>query len=286
MEKLDVKRCCKILGLEPGATLAQLKEQRGRLAQQWHPDKEKDPKRKAILEDKMKDINNAFDFLKAALSGTPPSCRRADPRPKLSRPHRQQRSPGKQRPRSGARRRPSGKKKSAAKKKHKSGNGRLSSSGCSRKPPACASSSKPRPPACASGSPRKRSARNGGRSRNVLPAHGRKRTPFPPHLRNRNISPARASRGRPRGKKKETASTSISAGNAQNAAEAKSRSQAMIWPAFKCCSRGRRTKLQPPRKERLCCLVTFSAPRSWCVKYQTASAAGPLKGRKHWQRRG
>jgi len=71
MEKLDVKRCCKILGLAPGATLAQLKEQRGRLAQQWHPDKEKDPKRKAILEDKMKDINNAFDFLKAALSGTP-----------------------------------------------------------------------------------------------------------------------------------------------------------------------------------------------------------------------
>lgn len=71
MEKLDVKRCYKILGLEPGVTLAQLKEKRGRLAQQWHPDKESDPTRKATLEDKMKDINNAFDFLKALLSGTP-----------------------------------------------------------------------------------------------------------------------------------------------------------------------------------------------------------------------
>jgi len=71
MEKLDVKLCYQILGLEPGVTVAQLKEKRGKLAQQWHPDKEKDPKRKAVLEDKMKDINNAFDFLKASLSGTP-----------------------------------------------------------------------------------------------------------------------------------------------------------------------------------------------------------------------
>jgi len=71
MEKLDAKRCYKILGLEPGVTVAQLKEQRGKLAQQWHPDKENDLKHKAVLEDKMKDINNAFDFLKAALSGTP-----------------------------------------------------------------------------------------------------------------------------------------------------------------------------------------------------------------------
>ena len=70
MEKLDVKLCYEILGLEPGVTVAQLKEKRGKLAQQWHPDKEKDPERKAVLEDKMKDINSAFDFLKAALSGT------------------------------------------------------------------------------------------------------------------------------------------------------------------------------------------------------------------------
>jgi len=85
MERLDAKRCYKILGLEPGATLAQLKEQRGKLAQQWHPDKEKDPKRKAALEDKMKDINNAFDFLKAALSGAPagppPRGPQAEPHP-------------------------------------------------------------------------------------------------------------------------------------------------------------------------------------------------------------
>ncbi len=71
MEKLDVKLCYKILGLEPGVTVAQLKEKRGKLAQQWHPDKEKDPKRKAVLEDKMKDINNAFDLLKASLSSAP-----------------------------------------------------------------------------------------------------------------------------------------------------------------------------------------------------------------------
>ena len=71
MEKLNAKHCYEVLGLAPGATLAQLKEKRGRLAQKWHPDKEKDPKRKAVLEDKMKDINNAFDFLKAFLSGTP-----------------------------------------------------------------------------------------------------------------------------------------------------------------------------------------------------------------------
>lgn len=86
MEKLDVKRCYKILGLEPGATVAQLKEQRGRLAQQWHPDKEKDPKRKAVLEDKMKDINNAFDFLKAALSGTPVGPSQTKPPPPAKKP--------------------------------------------------------------------------------------------------------------------------------------------------------------------------------------------------------
>jgi hypothetical protein len=72
MEKLTAQRCYEILGLKPGATLAQLREQRGKLAQQWHPDKETDPHRKARLEDQMKDINNAFDFLKALLSGTPP----------------------------------------------------------------------------------------------------------------------------------------------------------------------------------------------------------------------
>lgn len=71
MEKLNAKHCYEVLGLKPGATLAQIRERRGRLAQQWHPDKEADPERKASLEDKMKDINNAFDFLKAFLSGTP-----------------------------------------------------------------------------------------------------------------------------------------------------------------------------------------------------------------------
>ena len=71
MEKLNAKHCYEVLGLKPGATLAQIREKRGRLALQWHPDKETDPKRKADLEDKMKDINNAFDFLKTFLSGTP-----------------------------------------------------------------------------------------------------------------------------------------------------------------------------------------------------------------------
>ncbi len=70
MEKLTAKRCYELLGLKPGATLAQIREKRGQLAHQWHPDKETDPQRKASLEDKMKDINNAFDFLKGALSGT------------------------------------------------------------------------------------------------------------------------------------------------------------------------------------------------------------------------
>ena len=70
MEKLTAKRCYELLGLKPGATLAQIREKRGQLAHQWHPDKETDLQRKASLEDKMKDINNAFDFLKGALSGT------------------------------------------------------------------------------------------------------------------------------------------------------------------------------------------------------------------------
>ena len=71
MANLNAKHCYEVLGLKPGATLAQVRERRGRLAQQWHPDKETDPERKADLEDRMKDINNAFDFLKAFLSGTP-----------------------------------------------------------------------------------------------------------------------------------------------------------------------------------------------------------------------
>ena len=70
MQTLNAKHCYDIFGLKPGATLAQIRERRGKLAQQWHPDKETDPQRKASLEDKMKDINNAFDFLKTFLSGT------------------------------------------------------------------------------------------------------------------------------------------------------------------------------------------------------------------------
>ena len=71
MGKLNAKHCYDVLGLKPGATLVQIRERRGQLAQQWHPDKETDPQRKARLEDKMKDINNAFDFLKTFLSGPP-----------------------------------------------------------------------------------------------------------------------------------------------------------------------------------------------------------------------
>ena len=86
MKKLDAQRCYELLGLPPGATLAQIREKRGQLAHQWHPDKETDPQCKARLEEKMKDINNAFDFLKTFLSGTPTGPSFANPGPQAT-PH-------------------------------------------------------------------------------------------------------------------------------------------------------------------------------------------------------
>ncbi len=86
MEKPNARHCYAVLGLKPGATLAQIRERRGQLAQQWHPDKETDPQRKAHLEDKMKDINNAFDFLRTFLSGAPAGPSPAPPGPQANPP--------------------------------------------------------------------------------------------------------------------------------------------------------------------------------------------------------
>lgn len=70
MKSLDAKQCYIILGLEPGATLAQIKDNYRELVRQWHPDKlTHNPKLQEMAQEELKNINVAYDFLKTYTFG-------------------------------------------------------------------------------------------------------------------------------------------------------------------------------------------------------------------------
>lgn len=61
---LDINRYYEILGLEPGASQAEVKQAYRKLAKTWHLDSFFDPQQKQEAEEKIKKINEAYDKLK------------------------------------------------------------------------------------------------------------------------------------------------------------------------------------------------------------------------------
>jgi hypothetical protein len=65
MEK-SIRELCGVLGLAPGASAQEVKQAYRDLVQFWHPDKhaEKSARLRQLAEDKMKEINEAYETLK------------------------------------------------------------------------------------------------------------------------------------------------------------------------------------------------------------------------------
>jgi len=62
-----------ILGLKPGATEEQVKQARRKLAKVWHPDRfPDDSSLKEMAEEKLKEINFAYEYLKSHQYTPPP----------------------------------------------------------------------------------------------------------------------------------------------------------------------------------------------------------------------
>ena len=78
--------CCKILGVRTGASETEIKTAYRDLVKVWHPDRfPNDPRLQAKAQDKLKSINEAFEFLRASrFAGA--STRRRSERPRESRP--------------------------------------------------------------------------------------------------------------------------------------------------------------------------------------------------------
>ncbi len=56
--------CYQTLGIQPGCTWPQLRTEYRKLVRQWHPDRyQQEPKKKALAEEKLKEINKAFENL-------------------------------------------------------------------------------------------------------------------------------------------------------------------------------------------------------------------------------
>lgn len=53
----------KVLGLEPGASKEEAKQAQRQLAKKYHPDQYSDPVAKEMAEEKMSDINRAYDMI-------------------------------------------------------------------------------------------------------------------------------------------------------------------------------------------------------------------------------
>ncbi|MHC5672634.1 J domain-containing protein [Nostoc sp.] len=73
-DRFDINYAYEILGLEPGASPAQVKRAYRKLVKIWHPDRFLEPKEKQEAEEKIKSINVAYNKLKSeSPSESPPS---------------------------------------------------------------------------------------------------------------------------------------------------------------------------------------------------------------------
>ncbi|MEH2199952.1 J domain-containing protein [Nostoc sp.] len=71
-DDLDINDAYEILGLEPGASKAQVKRAYRQLVKIWHPDRFVDQKQKQEAEEKIKSINVAYNKLKSESPSEPP----------------------------------------------------------------------------------------------------------------------------------------------------------------------------------------------------------------------
>ncbi len=71
-ERFDINDAYEILGLEPGASQAQVKRTYRKLVKIWHPDRFVDQKQKQEAEEKIKSINAAYNKLKSESPSEPP----------------------------------------------------------------------------------------------------------------------------------------------------------------------------------------------------------------------
>ncbi|MBD2559716.1 MULTISPECIES: J domain-containing protein [Nostoc] len=72
-DDLDIDHAYEILGLEPGASQAQVKRAYRQLVKIWHPDRFFDQKQKQEAEEKIKSINAAYNKLKSESPFEPPT---------------------------------------------------------------------------------------------------------------------------------------------------------------------------------------------------------------------
>jgi DnaJ-class molecular chaperone len=67
---MEMSEACQILGVEPGADIAKIRQEYLNLAKIWHPDRfPNDPKLQARAQNEMKRINGAYQFLSSPHSG-------------------------------------------------------------------------------------------------------------------------------------------------------------------------------------------------------------------------
>ncbi|QFS48099.1 J domain-containing protein [Nostoc sphaeroides] len=71
-DDLDLNHAYEILGLEPGASQAQVKRAYRQLVKIWHPDRFLEQKQKQEAEEKIKSINSAYNKLKSESPSEPP----------------------------------------------------------------------------------------------------------------------------------------------------------------------------------------------------------------------
>ncbi len=72
-DDLDINHAYEILGLKPGASQAQVKRAYRQLVKIWHPDRFFDQKQKQEAEEKIKEINAAYNYLKSESPSEPPT---------------------------------------------------------------------------------------------------------------------------------------------------------------------------------------------------------------------
>jgi curved DNA-binding protein CbpA len=70
--RFDINDAYKILGLEPGASQAQVKQTYRKMVKIWHPDRFVDQRQKQEAEEKIKLINAAYNHLKFESPSEPP----------------------------------------------------------------------------------------------------------------------------------------------------------------------------------------------------------------------
>src|SRR5437588_8140743 len=78
---MDVRfHSCLVLGVGADASAAEVKVAYRRLAREWHPDRQTDPRRRKQAEEKLRDINRAYEALERLFSS--PSFHAGDHAPR------------------------------------------------------------------------------------------------------------------------------------------------------------------------------------------------------------